>query len=95
MLRRTRCYVEGMRIEDIRAFVARPRGALERLKHEYWASVSSDARGDSVPLGHLLLEHALAADPTYPSDAARHEDYEHHVRVTHLVNRARATFQGR
>lgn len=31
-----------MRIEDIREFVARPRGALERLKHEYWASVSRD-----------------------------------------------------
>jgi len=84
-----------MRIEDIRAFVARPRGELERLKQEYWASVARGDAGEAVPLGHLLLEHALAADATYPTDAARREDYEHHVRVTQLVNRARATFQRR
>jgi hypothetical protein len=82
-----------VRAEDIRAFLRRPRGELERLKRRHWASYAASA--DSVPLGHYLLEHAKQTDPTFPSARQRQEDWEHHVRLKRLVDRASAALSGR
>jgi hypothetical protein len=87
--------MSDMRAADFRAFVERSRSAAGRLKREHWAAVAASGHADPVPLGHLLLEHALAANPAYPTESQRREDYEHHLRLEQLFRRAEAAFQSR
>jgi hypothetical protein len=84
-----------MKREDIRSFVARPRADVERLKRKHWALVAQTERRESVPLGHLLLEHARATDPSFPPARYVSEDWEHHLRLKRLVDRAAAAFSRR
>jgi hypothetical protein len=84
-----------VRAEDIRAFVARPRGEVERLKREHWATVARAGNEQAVPLGHLLLEHARQTDPAFPPAWYSRDDLENHVRLKELVDRAAAAFSRR
>jgi hypothetical protein len=78
---------------DIRAFVERPRDEPERLKRLYWASSAS---GEGAPsLGELLYEHARQVDPSFPTAVYTREDFDHHLRLKALLDRAQAALEAR
>ena len=82
-----------MRAEDIRAFVERPRAELELLKRQHWTARAH--AGDPAALGHLLYEHAREADPGFPSARYMREDWEHHLRLKKLLDRAQTALASR
>jgi hypothetical protein len=42
----------------------------------------------SVALSHALYEHARAVSSGFPSARARKDDFEHHLRLKGLIDRA-------
>ncbi len=63
------------------------------MKRLHWASSSGAAT--SLSFGELLYEHAREVDPNFPSARYSHEDWEHHLRLKALLDRAEAAFETR
>jgi hypothetical protein len=85
-----------VRAEDIRAFVERPFAEIERLKREHWASfASAKPQSSTLTPGELLYEHAREVDSGFPSADYSRQDWEHHLRLKELIDRAQAAVQGR
>jgi hypothetical protein len=77
---------------DIRAFIRRDHAAVEREKRAHWGHVARTTPSISVGLSHALYEHARAVSPGFPSQHARDEDFDHHLRLKGLIDRAARAF---
>lgn len=81
--------------EHVRAYLERPWGLLERTRDETWGD-EIRARGPerAVALSWALREHLQAMNPEWPTDEDRRQDYEDHVRLRRLLDRASAAMTG-
>jgi hypothetical protein len=73
---------------DIRKFVQRDRSAVQRAKRAHWGRTARSAPGASLALSHALYEHARAVSPGFPSSRSRDDDFEHHLRLKDILDRA-------
>jgi hypothetical protein len=74
---------------DIREFVARQREPVQREKLEYWAERAGDRpRVSALEAGHQLFEHARAVLPDFPNARYLADDFNHHLRLKSLLDRA-------
>jgi hypothetical protein len=65
---------------DIRAFVQRDRGEVEREKRAYWAKRHGEAAHVAAfEISGALYEHVRRVRPGFPSERERAEDLAHHV----------------
>jgi hypothetical protein len=77
-----------VRPEDLREFAARSRGAVAEAKREHWRSVAQTGDGlGAFDAAQELYEHAKSLG-NYPSPAYRAQDFDHHVRLKKLIDRA-------
>jgi len=70
---------------DLREYARRDWGAPERLARKHRASLPTERK---VQLAIELYETARATRPDWPDDATRRADFEAHLRVRALLDRA-------
>lgn len=80
-----------MNADDIREFVARQREPVQREKLEYWAKGARSGRHKSaLEAGRELFEHARAVLPDFPNERYLADDFNHHLLLKSLLDRASA-----
>jgi hypothetical protein len=74
---------------DIRAFVQRARGEVEREKRDYWAKQYAEGSYlRTLEASQALYEHVRRLRPDFPTERDRAEDLAHHVALKQLLDRA-------
>jgi hypothetical protein len=91
--RRLRATLPVVNPRDIREFVARQREPVQQLKREYWASATEEgAPLSALEAGHALHAHARAVQPGFPDAQYSTDDFNHHVQLKLLLDRAAQAF---
>lgn len=71
-------------IEQLRAYARRDWSAIARAKH---LGVGVDSYGDALALSQSLWDHMHWLDSSWPDEAQRRADFEHHQRLVQLGRR--------
>jgi hypothetical protein len=75
----------------IREFMARDWAAARRLKDAYWGDrIARLGPAEGLRIADELRRQMQLQDPSWPTDADRHEDVTSHARVADLLRRANA-----
>lgn len=78
-----------MTAQDIRAYMARDWDAVRDAKDAYWAErVGRLGPAEGLRIAEELRRQALLLNPEWPSEDDRREDFQVHVRVRALLDRA-------
>lgn len=85
-----------MNPDHLREFVRRERERKTEFDRRHWASAARESDGQATLLaGHALLEHARLVRPDFPGEAYAKSDFEHHLRLKGLIDRAAEAFSRR
>jgi hypothetical protein len=78
------------RRDDVVSFLGRDWAASRRRKNEHWARPrSAKAR---LKAADALWRHMKSLRPEWPTPGDRAADFQHHIRVAHLLEKAACAF---
>jgi hypothetical protein len=78
----------------MRAFVHRDRLRVQREERVHRARVARGEPGTAITLSHALYDHARTVSPAFPSEESRDDDFQHHLRLKGLIDRAARAIAG-
>ena len=78
---------------EVREFVRRDWETIRKSKQDYWTGrLRAEGAAPLLAAGESLRELVQAVQPDWPRAEDRDADYEHHVLVKQLLDRARDAF---